>query len=188
MKKQNICSVIVLAAALLMSVTACKFGAANSSDFTSETDKFSIAFPAGSEGVKTETDNVKYAKSMKSYSKSFDSKTPEFRSYTVDVLDIEPHQTSGKSERQILEIALNGWEKEADTETKDVTINDQKGIDSLREVTVGPVSMWFRDVVFFSEADMKLYVLKTASKKKELTQSKEAEDFVNSFKLSKGWF
>jgi len=189
MKKQNVCSLIVLSAVLLTLVMGCKFGSANSSDYANEADKFSIAFPGGAEGVKTETSSVKYAKSARSYSKFLDNKTPQFRSYGVQVLDIEDFQTAGKSEPEIRAIALNGWDKEKDTfVNENLIVQGRKGTDSLRTITVGSVSMTFRDVVFYSEADKKLYVVKIAASKKENAVSSEAMDFVNSFKLSKGWF
>lgn len=183
MKKQNTLLVIALATAFLVTITGCRFASGGASDFSSDADKFSIAFPAGSADVETKTASVKYAKSGRTYSKSVDNKTPDFKSYGVEVLDIKPSQTAGKSDREIMEIALNGWEKEKDTQIKEVTAQGQKGIDSLRSMEIGPAKMTFREVVFYSAAKMKLYVVKVSATKKENTQTKEAEEFINSFNL-----
>jgi hypothetical protein len=161
---------------------SCKFG--SGSEYSSSTDKFSIAFPSGGSEVETKTDDVKYAKAARSYSKSFDNRSDNFRSYEVQVLDIDSSAIEGKTPRQILEIALNGWEKEPETKIKEITVNGKNGIDSLRTITMGKISMAFREVVFWSEADKKLYVVKVSAVKKENTQTVEAEKFVNSFKLN----
>lgn len=187
MKNKNIYSVIA-AAFLLISVIACKFGE-SSSDFKSEADKFSVAFPSGSSGVKTETTDRKYAKSSREYSKDFDNRSPNFRSYAVEVLELEPSQIAGKNAHQIQEIALNGWEKEPDTIVAyDIKFKGETGLDSSRNIAIGTVSMWFRDAVFYSEKESKLYAVKIAASKKENLFSAEATDFINSFKMSKGWF
>ena len=101
-------------------------------------------------------------------------------------MEIDPSKTSGKDARAILEIGLNGWEDEPGTVVKDVTVNGQKGIDSVRTMEVGPAKMTFREVVFWSEKDKKLYVVQIAATKKENVAAKEADDFVNSFKLASG--
>ena len=49
---------------------------------------------------------------------------------------------------------------------------------------IGPAKMTFREVVFWSEKDKKLYVVQVAATKKENVVAKEADDFVNSFKLA----
>jgi len=190
MKKQNTYSLIAVAVLLFCSVTACKFGSGGSSDYTSEADKFSVAFPSGPSGVKTETTDRKYAKASREYSKVFDDKSPDFRKYSVEVLELEPSQVAGKSTRQIQEIALNGWEKDPATIiAPDIKFKGETGLDSSYNISIGGVSMWFRQAVFYSEADLKLYVVRTsASKKENVIFNNEAMDFVNSFKISKGWF
>jgi hypothetical protein len=62
-------------------------------------------------------------------------------------------------------------------------VNGQNGIDSLRAIEFGKISMTFRDVVFWSEAEKKLYVVKVAASKKDNTTAPEADAFVKSFKL-----
>jgi len=184
MKKQNICIAAMLTVGVLILAVACsKFGA-SSSDYSNATDKFSIAFPSGSGGVETKTDTVRFAKSARSYSKQFDNRSNNFRSYEVQVLDMDNSSVEGKSQREILEIALNGWEKEPETKIKEITVHGKSGIDSLRTVTIGSVSMTFREVVFWSDADKKLYVVKVSAVKKENTTTTEADAFVNSFKLN----
>lgn len=186
--KQNRNSVIVLLAAFLFLVTACKFGA-GSSDYTSKADKFSIAFPLGPSDVKTETTSVKFAKAARTYSKSFDNQNSDFRSYEVQVLDLEPAQVEGKSLHEIQVIALNGWDKEPDTILAyDIKFKGETGLDSSHGVTIGPISMWFREAVFYSAADLKLYVVRISASKKNNVLASEATDFIHSFKLSKGWF
>ena len=188
MKRKNPYSVIVLMAALLILVTACRFGA-GSSDYTSKPDKFSVAFPMGPSDVKTETTSVKFAKSARTYSKSFDNQNPDFKSYEVEVLDLEPSQVAGKSLHEIQAIALNGWDKEKDTIVAyDIKFKGETGLDSSHGVTIGPISMWFREAVFYFEADTKLYVVRISASKKANVLSSEAANFINSFKLSKGWF
>lgn len=153
--------------------------------YSSASDKFSIAFPGGSSGVENKPDeDVKYAKAARMYGKSFDNRSDNYRSYEVQVLDMDPASTSGKEQREILEIALNGWEDEPETVVKDINVNGQKGIDSVRSIEIGPAKMTFREVVFWSEKDKKLYVVKVSAVKKENVATKEADDFVHSFKLS----
>lgn len=188
MKKRNITSAIALSA-LLTLLIACKFGAGNS-NFTSETDKFSVAFPLGSSDVKTETTDRKYAKASREYSKTYDNKTPDFRNYSVEVLELEPAQVAGKSTRQIQEIALNGWEKEPDTIiAPDIKFKGATGLDSSYNISIDGITMWFRQAVFYSEEDLKLYVVRiSASKKEKIIFNDEATAFMNSFRFSKGWF
>ncbi len=153
-------------------------------EYKNSEDKFSIAFPSGSSGVEVGKLEVKFAKSGRTYSKSFDNRSDNYRSFEVQVLDIDPSSTEGKEPRKILEIGLNGWEDEPGTVVKDTTINRKRAIDSGRSVEIGPAKMSFRDVVIWSEADKKLYVIQIAASKKENVSTKEADDFVNSFKLS----
>lgn len=183
MKKQNIYAVSMLMVGFILIVASCKSGASGSSDYSNAADKFSIAFPSGSSGVETKTDSVKYAKSARTYSKSFDNRSDNFRNYEVQVLDVDSSAVTGKTPRQIQEIALNGWEKEPETKIKDIKVQNLNGIDSIRTVEVGPAKMSFREVVFWSEAEKKLYVVKVAATKKDNLTAPEAEAFVNSFKL-----
>ena len=178
--KHAVTAVLILA----MIGLGCSYLSKKGGDFTSSGDKFSIVFPAGPDGVKTDTSRAKFAKSGNTYSKSFDNRSDNFRSYEVQAMEIDPSKTSGKDLRVILEIGLNGWEDEPGTLVKDVTVNGQKGIDSLRTMEVGPAKMTFREVVFWSEKDKKLYIVQIAATKKENVAAKEADDFVNSFKLT----
>lgn len=178
----------VITALLILAMVGlgCSYLSKKGGDFTSVQDKFSISFPAGPDGVKTDTSSAKFAKSGNTYSKSFDNRSDNFRSYEVQAMEIDPSRTSGKDARAILEIGLNGWEDEPGTVVKEVTVNGQKGIDSVRTMEVGPAKMTFREAVFWSEKDKKLYVVQIAATKKENVAAKEADDFVNSFKLSAG--
>lgn len=178
MKKQNVKSLLFAVCVLVLAV-ACKFFGSGA-EYSSATDKFSIAFPNGRNDVETKTDKSNYSKSVRTYSKSFDNRSDNFRIYIVQVADIDSSQVAGKSSREILEIGLNGWEKEAETKIKDITVNGQNGIDSLRTI----LGLSFREVIFWSDTDKKLYVLTVAAKKKDITTAPEAEKFVKSFKLN----
>lgn len=180
MKKTSTLAFLLLA----LICVACRLGSMSGGAYTSAEDKFSIAFPSGSSGVETGKSEVKFAKSGRTYSKSFDNRSDNYRSYEVQVLDIDPSATTGKEPRKILEIGLNGWEDEPGTVVKDTTINRKSAIDSVRSVEIGPAKMSFRDVVVWSEGDKKLYVIQIAASKKENVSTKEADDFVNSFKLA----
>ena len=176
----------ILAVVLLGMVgLACSY-LSKGGDFTSTSDKFSIVFPGGPGDVKTEDKAAKFAMSGTTYSKMFDNRSDNYRSYEVQAMAIAPSTVTGKDPKQILEIGLNGWEDEPGTVVKDVTINGQKGIDSVRTMEIGPAKMTFREVVFWSEKDKKLYVVQVAATKKENVVAKEADDFVNSFKLAAG--
>ena len=177
----------VLAIGLLAAVAlACSWLPGRGGAYTSASDKFSIAFPGGPGDVKTEDKAAKYAMTGTTYSKMFDNRSDNYRSYEVQAMAIAPSSVTGKDPKQILEIGLNGWEDEPGTVVKDVTVNGQKGIDSVRSIEVGPAKMTFREVVFWSEKDKKLYVIQIAATKKENVAAKEADDFVNSFNLGAG--
>jgi hypothetical protein len=184
MKNYTIASVMIF----ILVGLGCKYvsldGLKGGSAYSNASDKFSIAFPGGSSGVENKSDDVKYAKAARMYGKSFDNRSDNYRSYEVQVLDMDPASTSGKEQREIQEIALNGWEDEPETVVKDINVNGQKGIDSVRSIEIGPAKMTFREVVFWSEKDKKLYVVKVSAVKKENVATKEADDFVHSFKLS----
>src|SRR5687768_5591651 len=91
--------------------------------------------------------------------------------------------SDGKTEREIEEVALNGWEDKPETEIKETTIDGLKAIDSVRSVEVGPAKMTFREVPNWDAKNKKLYTIQVAALKKENVLAKEANDFVNSFKL-----
>ncbi len=184
MKKENVYVMSLVIVSVLSIALACNRFSTGGSNYTSPTDKFSIAFPSGSSGVETKSSDVKYSKSVRTYEKQFDNRSNNFRSYEVQVADMDGYDMGGKTPREILEIALNGWEKEPETEIKDITVNGQKGIDSVRTISIGNVSMTFREVVFWSEASKKLYVVKVSATKKDNTTTSEADAFVNSFKLT----
>jgi len=172
---------------LVLVVLGCNLGSRLSgggSDYTSAADKFAIAFPGGSTGVETGTEDAKFATSMRKYEKNFDNRSDNYRSYEVMVAEIGDYVVSGKDQREILEIGLNGWAKDPDTVVKDVTINGHKAIDSVRTIEIGPAKMSFREAVVWSEKEKKMYILRVAAVKKENVSAKEADDFVNSLKLS----
>jgi len=171
---------ILLAAAGL----ACGWVPGMGGEFTSASDKFSITFPGGSGDVKTESKPAKYALTGSTYSKMFDNRSDNYRSYEVQAMAISPTTTTGKDSKQILEIGLNGWEDEPGTVVKDISVNGQTGIDSVRTVEIGPAKMTFREVVFWSPKDNRLYVVQVAATKKENVSTKEADDFVKSFKIT----
>lgn len=180
--KHQLWVVIVLVFSVGMS---CKLGAsAGGDEYKSAVDKFSVVFPAGSSGVETGTAKRKYAGSGSSYSKHFDSRSDNYRSYEVQIFDLSSDPPpSTFTNRDILAMGLNGWDKEPETVLKDATINGQMALDSVRSVEIGPAKMTFREVVFWSDADKKMYVLQISAVKKENVSAKDADDFVNSFKL-----
>ncbi len=180
--KHSVAALVILA----LTGLGCSFLSKKGGDYTGTLDKFSIAFPAGPDGVKTESTTAKYALAGRSYSKMFDNRSDNYRSYEVQAMELESSSTTGKDLKEILEIGLNGWEDEPGTVVKDVTVNGQKGIDSVRTMEVGPAKMTFREVVFWSEKEKKLYIVQVAATKKENVSAKEADDFVNSFRLTAG--
>jgi len=156
-------------------------------EFTSEADKFSIAFPGGPIDVETKDEKGgKYTGPGRSYSKSFDNRSDNYRSYEVQVFKVATKPDSEANRRTTLLFGLNGWDEEPETIVKDVSINGQKAIDSTRTIEIGSAKMSFREVVFYSDADGNLYVVRIAAVKKENLTAKEADDFVNSFKLIGG--
>jgi len=50
-------------------------------------------------------------------------------------------------------------------------------------VEIGPAKMTFREVPIWSAKNKKLYVIQVAAVKKENVSTKEANDFINSFKI-----
>ena len=114
---------------LALICVACSLGSGSGGAYTSAEDKFSIAFPAGSSEVKTGKSEAKFARSGRTYSKSFDNRSDNYRSYEVQVLDIDPSSTTGKEPRKILEIGLNGWEDEPGTVSRPTTLNGKTAID-----------------------------------------------------------
>jgi hypothetical protein len=151
--------------------------------FESKVDDFSIAFPSGSSDVKEESADVKYSNSARTYGKMFDNRSDNYRSYEVTAADILPSISEGKTDREIEIIALNGWDDEPETVVKDVTIDGTPAIDSVRSVEIGPAKMTFREVAIWSKKQNKLYTIQVAAVKKENVSTKEANDFVNSFKI-----
>ena len=173
----------IVTVTVILTGLACSYLSKGGGAYTSATDKFSVAFPAGGD-VKTEPSKAKFATSGTTYSTNFDNRSDNYRSFEVNALDIPSATASGKDSKDILKIGLNGWDDEPGTVIKDVTINGQKAIDSVRTVEVGPAKMTFREVVFWSEKDKKLYVVQVAAVKKDNVSTKEADDFVNSFKIN----
>lgn len=153
--------------------------------FKSEADNFTIAFPGGASDVKQEDADLKYASVGKTYGKMFDNRSDNYRSYEITAADMSHYPTDGKTERDIEEVALNGWEDEPETEIKETTIDGLKAIDSVRSLEVGPAKMTFREVPIWDAKGKKLYTIQVAAVKKENVLAKEANDFINSFKLLK---
>ena len=151
--------------------------------FNDPDGRFTVAFPGGPGGVETERSEAKFALGGRTYAKSFDNRSDNYRSYEVQALDMGS-AASGKDRRDILKIGLNGWDDEPETVVKDVNINGQQALDSIRSIEIGPAKMTFREVVFWSEKDKKMYILQVAATKKENVSAKEANDFVESFKLN----
>ena len=183
--KRNLVIVFVILAVFALGCNKLKeLNKGGSAAFKNEADNFSIQFPSGSSDVKEEPADLKYSSNARTYGKMFENRSDNYRSYEVQVLDMDAASTSGKEQREILEIALNGWEDEPETVVKDINVNGQKGIDSVRSIEIGPAKMTFREVVFWSDKAKKLYVVKVSAVKKENVATKEADDFVHSFKLS----
>lgn len=153
--------------------------------FKSEADNFTIAFPGGGSDVKQEDADLKYASVGKTYGKAFDNRSDNYRSYEITAADMSHYPTDGKTERDIEEVALNGWEDEPETEVKETTIDGVKALDSVRSVEIGPAKMTFREVPIWDAKGKKLYMIQVAAVKKENVLAKEANDFINSFKLLK---
>lgn len=176
---RNSALAIVLLAAVGL---ACSYLPGKGGDFTSAADKFSVAFPGGPSDVETKSDVPKFAVTGTSYSKMFDNRSDNYRSYEVQALGLVG--TDGKDTKDILKIGLNGWDDEPGTVVKDITVNGQTGIDSIRTVEIGTAKMSFREIVFWSPTAKKLYLIQIAATKKENLTAKEAEDFVKSFKIT----
>ena len=172
---------IVLAVGL-----SCKLGSlAGGGDhgYTSSTDKFSVNFPGGSGGVASESSKgLKATGPGVTYEKAFDNRSENYRSYEVTAYSLTA--SKDRNQRDILLIGLNGWDDEPGTIVKDTSINGQKALDSVRTIEIGPVKMTFREVVIWSDKEQKLYVIQVAASKKENVATGEANDFVNSFKLT----
>jgi hypothetical protein len=151
--------------------------------FNDPAGKFTVVFPGGPGGVETEKSNAKFALGGSTYAKSFDNRSDNYRSYEVQALDMGSSVT-GKDRRDILKVGLNGWDDEPGTVVNDVNLNGQQAIDSVRTVEIGPAKMTFREVVFWSEKDKKMYILQIAATNKSNVSAKEANDFVESFKLN----
>jgi len=152
-----------------------------SAAYKSDKDGFSIQFPSGPE-VKEESADVKWSSSARTYGKSFENRSDNYRSYEVTAA--EPlTSVDGKTDKEIEEIGLNGWEDEPETVVKDITVDGIKALDSVRSVEIGPAKMTFREVPIWSAKNKKLYVIQVAAVKKENVSTKEANDFINSFKI-----
>lgn len=151
--------------------------------FKSEKDGFAIQFPSGGD-VKEETADVKWSSSARTYGKSFENRSDNYRSYEVTAAELSSTVTEDKTDKEIEEIGLNGWEDEPETVVKEVTIDGNKALDSVRSVEIGPAKMTFREVPIWSAKNKKLYVIQVAAVKKENVSTKEANDFINSFKIS----
>ena len=153
--------------------------------FKSEKDNFSIQFPGGGSEMKEEAADLKYSSKATTYGKMFENRTDNYRSYEVTAAELDTYQYEGKSEKEIEEIGLNGWEDEPETEIKDITVDGIKAIDSVRSIEIGPAKMTFREVPIWDAKGKKLYIIQVAAVKKENVATKEANDFISSFKLLK---
>jgi len=177
-------SILPVAAILIAFSLGCSMlrGGGDSSAFNDPGGKFTVVFPGGPGGVETEKSEAKFALGGNTYAKSFDNRSDNYRSYEVQALDMGSSVTS-KERREVLKVGLNGWDDEPGTVVKDATINGQQALDSVRSVEIGPAKMTFREVVFWSEKDKKMYILQIAATREENVSAKEANDFVESFKL-----
>ena len=178
-------SILPVAAILIAFSLGCNmFRSGDGAAFSDPGGKFTVVFPGGPGGVKNEKSEAKFAIGGEVYSKSFDNRSDNYRSYEVQALELGSYATDGKDRRDILKIGLNGWDDEPETVVKDATINGQQALDSVRSIEIGPAKMTFREVVFWNEKDKKMYILQIAATKKENVSTKEANDFVQSFKLN----
>lgn len=178
---------VLLIALIIMSGLGCKLSSIfGGGTLSSQTDHFSISFPGGSGDVETQHGKAKNKYILTPgtvYTKNFDNRSDNFRSYEVNVFSLKADPpTDHSSESTILTLGLNGWYGEPETTSKEVTINGMNALDSVRTITLGAASMTFREVVFWSDAEKLLYVLRIAATKKENVTAEEAENFVRSFK------
>jgi hypothetical protein len=155
--------------------------------FSNATDHFSVKFPGGSGGVETQYGKAKNKYVVApgtTYTKDFDNRTDNYRSYEANAFSLKADPPDdAPSENAILSFGLNGWDKEPETVTKEVTINGMHALDSVRTIEIGPAKMTFREVVFWSNKEKMLYVLRIAATKKENVTTQEAEDFIKSFRV-----
>lgn len=173
---------------LIATTFGCKLTSLFSSGtFASETDHFSVKFPGGTADVETQRGKArnKYVVTPGTiYSKNFDDRSDNYRSYEVNVFDLKADPpTDISSDSTIRTLGLNGWYGAPETTSKEVTINGIKALDSLRTIELGPVKMTFREIVFWSEKEKLLYVIRIAAAKKDNVTTQESEDFINSFKM-----
>jgi uncharacterized protein YceK len=183
----KIFTLILMAATLLTGCGSIR-GVLASSEFTDATDHFSVKFPGGASDIETEHGKAKnkyiFAPGT-TYSKSFDNHSDSYRSYEVNAFSMQTDPPKdGLAEKTILSFGLNGWDDEPEATTKEVTINGMHALDCVRTVTLGPASMTFREVVFWSPTQKMLYVLRIAATNKANVSTKEAEDFIASFRMA----
>lgn len=184
--KRNLVVVFVILAVFALGCNKLKeLNKGGSAAFKNEADNFSIQFPSGSSDVKVEPADLKYSSKATTYGKMFENRTDNYRSYEVTAAELDTYQYEGKSEKEIEEIGLNGWEDEPETQIKDITVDGVKALDSVRSIEIGPAKMTFREVPIWDVKGKKLYIIQVAAVKKENVSTKEANDFINSFKLLK---
>ena len=179
---------LILFIMLVVCGLGCKLGSILSGgEFSNATDHFSIKFPGGPGSVETQYGKAKnkYITTPGTvYSKDFDNRSDNYRSYEVNAFNLQADPSNdAPSERAILSFGLNGWDNGPETVTKEVTINGMHALDSVRTVELGAAKMTFREVVFWSNKEKMLYVLRIAATKKENVATQEAEEFIKSFKL-----
>jgi hypothetical protein len=178
--------------ALILTLAAFSLGCSSitsvlaSSEFSNTSDHFSVKFPGGSGNVETQTGKArnKYISTPGTiYSKSFDNRSDNYRSYEVNAF-IHPGDApaDAAAEKGILSLGLNGWDSEPEAVMKDVTINGMRALDCVRTITLGPAAMTFREVVLYSAKEKRIYVLRIAASKKENVSGKDADEFINSFR------
>ena len=184
--KRNLVIVFTILAVFALGCNKLKeLNKGGSAAFKNEKDNFSIQFPSGSSDVKEEPADLKYSSNARTYGKMFENRSDNYRSYEVTAAELASYQYEGKSDKDIEEIGLNGWEDEPETEVKDITVDGIKALGSVRSVEIGPAKMTFREVPVWDAKAKKLYIIQVAAVKKENVQTKEANDFINSFKLLK---
>src|ERR1044071_5048711 len=87
--KPHMVVVLLALTAVVLGCNMSKLGIGGGGAYTSERDRFSVAFPDGPSGVETsEAKGGKYTGSGSAYAKSFDNRSDNYRSYEVDVFKI----------------------------------------------------------------------------------------------------
>ena len=134
--------------------------------------------------------------SQKIYTK--DTANKEAAGMIVAIQDLEAKDTDGKSDKEIVETIFNpATEPKKDSNSnvkfnelplKEVQINGQKGFERTISIIAPPLNFYFRETAFYSAANKKIYVVRLVAQTESDTTKPAAEAFINSFRLSGGWF